>query len=140
MGQPFGIATVNCYGFVPVSSGTQKHGCVSFSKMCSKMSLIFFFLKHKPINKTHKKVFFFLNQVKAKLFIVFKRNEYSLYTGTQRLLKIHLNKNLHSFDFLKGPVTISYNQVHTIIFSILFATKKKYKKKERKTNPTWNSM
>lgn len=24
--------------------------------------------------------------------------------------------NLHQFDLLKGPATISYNQVHTIIF------------------------
>jgi len=43
--------------------------------------------------------------------------------------------NLHSFVFLKGPVTISYNQVHTIIFFLHSLGSKRKTKKGKQIQP-----
>lgn len=87
--------------------------------MCSKC--IFFFLNHKSINKSHKRYSLKKknnNQVKPKTLHSFKEMNTAYIHKLKGYSKYTLIVSLHSSVFLKGPVTISYNQVHTIIFLI----------------------
>ena len=100
--------------------------------MCSKC----IFLNHKPINKTHKR---FKkkkkNQVKPKTLHSFKE----MNTAYIHKLKGHLKytlTNFHSFDFVKGPVTITYNRVHTINFFFILLEGKKTKQNKTKNKQT----